>query len=266
MVKVKEDMTGWKMWEHGVPDSKLTVLKQVEDYVSPSGVHYARWLCECNCKEHNKIIVDGYSLKSGHTRSCGCIHKKSLMQVCNNNKKENKYDISGEYGIGWTSNTNKEFYFDLEDYDKIKDYCWCEHILSNGYHALEARDLQSKKVIRMQWLIIGKYYDHKNRNPLDNRKDNLRSASKNENNQNHKKFVTNTSGFSGVIWHKAQQKWTARISVDNKRVFLGYFDTKREAIIARLQAELKYYGNQFAPQRHLFKEYDITYKEGDINE
>lgn len=34
MVKVRKDMTGWNMWEHGVLDSKLTVIKQAEDYVS----------------------------------------------------------------------------------------------------------------------------------------------------------------------------------------------------------------------------------------
>ena len=37
MVRVREDMTGWKMWEHGVPDSRLTVLKQAEDYVDSRG-------------------------------------------------------------------------------------------------------------------------------------------------------------------------------------------------------------------------------------
>ena len=39
--------------------------------------------------------------------------------------KTNKYDLSGEYGIGYDSNGQK-FYFDLEDYDKIKNYCWYE--------------------------------------------------------------------------------------------------------------------------------------------
>ena len=48
----------------------------------------------------------------------------TLFRSSKCNKKYNKYDLSGEYGIGWTSNTNQEFYFDLEDYDKIKDYCW----------------------------------------------------------------------------------------------------------------------------------------------
>lgn len=49
MVKVKEDMTGWKMWEHGVPNSRLIVIKQVDDYVSLKGEHRAQYLCKCNC-------------------------------------------------------------------------------------------------------------------------------------------------------------------------------------------------------------------------
>lgn len=258
MVKVREDMTGWKMWEHGVSDSRLTIIKQVEDYITSNGKHYSQWLCECSCEDHNIIIATGYALKSGHTKSCGCIHKEGLIQIGKNNKKINKYDLSGNYGIGWTSNTNTEFYFDIEDYDKIKDYCWNEHILAGGYHTLEARDNDLKQTIRMQWLIVGKYYDHIDRNPLNNRKNNLRPALKNENGQNHKKFINNTSGFSGVTWHKKLQKWNARISVNNQRVHLGYFINKEDAIIARLQAELAYYGNEFAPQRHLFEKYGIN--------
>ena len=42
---------------------------------------------------------------------------------------KNKYDLSGEYGIGWTHNTEHEFYFDLEDYDIIKYYCWYDLFL-----------------------------------------------------------------------------------------------------------------------------------------
>lgn len=250
MVKVKRDLQGQIF-------GKLKVLNQADDYVDSKGKHYAQWLCECNCEDHNKIIVRSTSLTSGNTTSCGCIRIEKLIEIGKNNRKENEYDLSGEFGIGWTSNTNREFYFDLEDFDKIKNYCWNEHILSGGYHTLEARDSNTNKLIRMQWLICGKYHDHINRNPLDNRKRNLRPASKNENNQNHKKFINNTSGFSGVNWHKGLHKWHARITVENKRIHLGYFDNKRDAIITRLMAELKYYGTEFAPQRHLFEEYGI---------
>lgn len=58
------------------------------------------------------------------------------------------YDLTGEYGIGWTSNTNKEFYFDIEDYDKIKDYCWYEN--DGGYVVTQ----RNRKTIRMHRLIL----------------------------------------------------------------------------------------------------------------
>ena len=44
MVKVREDLTGRTF-------GKLIVLHQVEDYITPKGKHYARWLCECSCAE-----------------------------------------------------------------------------------------------------------------------------------------------------------------------------------------------------------------------
>ena len=59
--------------------------------------------------------------------SCGCM----LHDI-----KGNKYDLNREYGIGWTSNTNQEFYFDLEDYDKIKNYTWLE--TDSGYIASDS--------------------------------------------------------------------------------------------------------------------------------
>lgn len=112
MVKVREDMTGWKMWEHGVPDSRLTVIKQVEDYISPKGYTKSQWLCECNCEEHNQVIVEGTNLKNGNTLSCGCLRHEQLIERL---KKDNEWldgtftDEYGEYMIGLTSNTNKNF-------------------------------------------------------------------------------------------------------------------------------------------------------------
>ena len=53
MVKVKTDMTGWKMWEHGFPNSRLIVLERAEDHVGPSGQRSARWICQCSCNDEN---------------------------------------------------------------------------------------------------------------------------------------------------------------------------------------------------------------------
>lgn len=152
MVKVKIDMTGWVMAEHGVADSKLTVITRAEDYITPSGKAIPQWLCECSCPEHNRIIVSGTSIKNGHTKSCGCLR---IEKFIDRTKQYNKYDLSGEYGIGWTSNTNEEFYFDLEDYDKIKDYCWFK-TKSKNYIMLMAKDPSTRKHIYMHWLVMGK--------------------------------------------------------------------------------------------------------------
>lgn len=52
----------------------------------------------------------------------------------------------------------------------------------------------------------------------------------------------NTSGYKGVSWNKAQQKWTADITVNYKHVYLGAFDKKIDAIVAYNEASVKYHG------------------------
>ena len=47
----------------------------------------------------------------------------------------------------------------------------------------------------------------------------------------------------------------ARITYNYKSIYLGLYEDITDAIIARLKAEIKYFGKEFAPQRHLFKKY-----------
>ena len=68
--------------------------------------------------------------------------------------------------------------------------------------------------------------DHVNRNPKDNRIENLRWITQSGNNRNKK----NTGKYmKGVSFHKASNKFMARIRIDNKHKTLGYFDTELEA-------------------------------------
>lgn len=46
MVKVKEDMTGWRVWEHGISDIRLIIKRQVENKILPNGDHLVMWECE----------------------------------------------------------------------------------------------------------------------------------------------------------------------------------------------------------------------------
>ena len=254
MVKVREDMTGWIMSEHGFPNSRLTVLEQAEDHIDKNGNHHACWLCECCCEERNQIKVIGTNLRSGHTTSCGCITKESIRNLF---KKYNNYDLSKEYGVGFTINTNREFYFDIEDYDKICGYCWCEG--ERGYPVARVNG----KVVPMHKLIVDyNICDHINRNPFDNRKLNLRAAEHRENDRNKSILSSNTSGITGVSWDKSRQKWRAYIKIDDRWIQLGRFVDKDDAIRARLAAEAKYF-MEFAPQKHLYSQYNIDTQQSD---
>ena len=244
IVKVRKDLIGQKF-------GRLMVIKQVEDYISPSGKHRAQWLCECDCDEHNKVIVTSTNLTAGNVKSCGCLLRKK------NEYKLNLIDEHGLYGIGYCNNTNSEFYFDMDDYDQIKNICWTE-CTRHGMQCLVGKDLKRRKLITMHIFLGFKHYDHADRNELNNRKFNLRPATSTEQSRNKNKRKDNTSGFIGVSWHEQQGKWRARIHVDKKEINLGSFTNKHDAITTRLEAELKYFGLDFAPQRHLFKEYNIN--------
>ena len=254
MVKVREDLTGQQF-------DRLKVLNQAEDYVDPNGVHYAQWLCECSCEEHKRIIVRGSGLRNGTSTSCGCKNKEWVAQMHKNNMKSNKFDLNledehGLYGIGYCTNTETPFYFDMVDYELIKDYCWYEHITTNDYHALETTERGTRKTIRFHYLFGCKEYDHIDRNPLNNRRYNLREATHQENSRNKNKYRNNTSGVTGVCYDKLIDKWRAYIVIDGKSILLGFFINKDDAIKERLEAEKKYFG-EFAPQKYLFKEYNI---------
>ena len=82
--------------------------------------------------------------------------------------------------------------------------------------------------------------DHINRCREDNRIENLRVVTQSENLKNKTKYINNTSGYSGVVFNKKEQRWQARINVDKKSIHLGTFKEKSEAIDARKQGEKKY--------------------------
>lgn len=102
----------------------------------------------------------------------------------------------------------------------------------------------------------GLFIDHINRNRNDNRRENLRICTSEQNSANKSITDKNTSGIVGVSFNKKLKKWCSSISKNNKNIYLGVSENKEVAIKIRLQAEKDYYG-EFAPQRHLFEEYGI---------
>lgn len=231
LVKVKEDLTG-KTFD------RLTVIKQAKDYVSPKGRHEAQWLCKCKCG--NEVIVRGDGLRNHRTKSCGCLQKDIMYNNNPSIRLYNIYDLSGDYGIGYTSK-GEEFYFDLEDYDLIKDYTW--YIDKDGY--VKARELKQSKNILLHRLLFSYpncSIDHINHKKFDNRKNNLREVTNSQNSMNSELHKNNTSGVSGVNWDKNLRKWRVRITVNYERIDLGVYSKFEEAVKARKSGEEIYYG------------------------
>ena len=81
--------------------------------------------------------------------------------------------------------------------------------------------------------------DHINGETADNRIENLREVTNQENQKNRKLPCTNTSGVMGVSWNKQKAKWVAQITVDGKYIYLGRFNSFEDAAAARLKAEIE---------------------------
>lgn len=246
-----------QLWEDltGQFFDRLHVIGRAPDRIEPSGKRKIMWYCECSCEEHNMVIVCGDNLKTGNTTSCGCYQRQRTKEI---SIKRNKYYIY--HNIVFVKYTNCEEYFicDLEDWVKLKDYCWAKDdkgyavTKSNNKHKSFHGSLINKlsnefKIDHLMQVSLG---------VCDNRKSNLRIVTIQNNAMNQKLRKDSTSNFTGVLWDKINQKWYAQIKFNYKSKFLGYFDKKEDAIKARLQAEHDLF-REFSGQWYLFKEYGI---------
>lgn len=98
---------------------------------------------------------------------------------------------------------------------------------------------------RLAWLYVYGYIpkdcmDHINHERDDNRICNLRIVSRGENSKNKSLNKNNISGFNGVTRRKDCNRWEANIRSEGKRIYLGSFENKSDAIQARTNANIKY--------------------------
>jgi hypothetical protein len=92
------------------------------------------------------------------------------------------------------------------------------------------------------------HIDHINGDKSDNRLCNLREATNAQNMRAIPAKRTSKTGVSGVMLDEPRGLWRAEIRVNYRRIHLGRFSTKEQAVAARRAAEDRYYG-AFAPRR-----------------
>lgn len=220
-----------KINEIGNKYGKLTVI----DY-APSINKRATWKCQCECG--TVCEVKGKYLRNGDTTSCGCVSKERTRQMGLNNKNPNKIIIENDMVKVFFHNTNNFFICDLQDLELAQSKTWFEN--EHGY----ARTKENKKYKFFHNYIIPNnqqiYCDHINGNRLDNRRNNLRPATRQQNACNIAIRKDNNSGYTGI--YKNNSSWVAYINYQHKRINIGSFKTKEEAIKARQQKEIELFG------------------------
>lgn len=84
--------------------------------------------------------------------------------------------------------------------------------------------------------------EHENGNKLDNRRQNILPLTAAESTQRHNIRRSNKSGYRGVYYNKSEEKWVSSITVNKRKIHLGYYNDPKCAAKAYNEAAIKYYG------------------------
>lgn len=192
------------------------------------------WRCLCDCGKYVSSRSD--HLKGGTIISCGCYQKEIVAEIGRQSAKINTKIECEDYIEIISSNTDTVFLIDEEDYNKIKNYCWHE---KDGY--AESCDKDTGYTVRMSRLIMNctdedKEVDHINHKRNDNRKNNLRIVSTNQNNWNNEK-----NHLAGITRNNITNKWEVNIEYQLQRINLGKYNTYEKALEIRERAEMVFF-------------------------
>ena len=120
------------------------------------------------------------------------------------------------------------------EFAKISKHRWFAFYNGRTFYAMRNRSKKSIKSGRMPMANqimdcpSGFEVDHKNHNTLDNQRCNLRICTHQQNMQSNPP-IGGTSKYKGVSWNKCHKKWRARVKMNGKEYFLGYFDNEIDA-------------------------------------
>lgn len=157
----------------------------------------------------------------------------------------------------------------MSDYvklNKVLNYCpntgvlsWCKTVSNSAREGQEAGSNHNKgyRFIRYQgkfyfthkvaWLLFYKDWpsgeiDHINGDKKDNRINNLRVVTRQQQMTNTPSKKNSSSRFKGVTWHKVNKKWRVQIAIKGVKYHLGMFDDEREAALMYNYAAMEAWG------------------------
>jgi len=147
-----------------------------------------------------------------------------------------------------TANKGLSILVDDKDFDKVSDRHWCCFPARGTYYAMaQNRKSGVRTHVLMHRLILtaprNLLIDHINGNGLDNRRENLRLCTNSQNCQNARMRKHNKSGYRGVHWNERDKGFYARIGVNGKRIWIGFFKAAEDAAKAYDKAAIKYHGD-----------------------
>jgi hypothetical protein len=136
---------------------------------------------------------------------------------------------------------------DPADYYRFNIFNWCPRDQGSNIYAVRPICTPDRiTFVSLHREIMGNpkglVVDHRNCVGLDNRRDNLRTATQSQNTCNCRKRANTTSRFMGVYFNKAKGLWASSIKSHGKRIWLGYFKSEVEAARAYDRAAIKYHG------------------------
>jgi len=130
-----------------------------------------------------------------------------------------------------------------EDYDYLSQLQW--YLNDRGYACttIYGMSIRMADVVLIRMGIVkpeNMELDHRDRDKLNNQRDNFRIVTRSQNCHNSGLKSNNTSGVKGVYYENQKQKWRAVISINGSRIHLGLFDQFEDAVAAREAAERRY--------------------------
>ncbi len=122
---------------------------------------------------------------------------------------------------------------DDDDYERVAQYKWHAYQARHGrwYAKRHTSRTTGRHTLYLHRFILNvvSHIDHKNHDGLDNRRCNLRPATRNQNNRNRGMSCRNRIGYKGVRRARNNQRWGALITVNNKQIWLGMFNSQIDA-------------------------------------